>query len=202
MSRLILPLLLLLCSLSASAGTAPDYRAERIKFASEAGYDPYALALAEKGLLEEHFRLANDPKTTIEEVNAPLKKLLDTYPLGIQANLAVADFLEYVAKQADANNPDPRLLDTARKKRDKANAILRSILDSGDGKSPKTAYQVINTLEEYAVLDYLELEPTTQTLLTPPGESYDLFAAKDKDGVVHSLYFDISLFYDRTKSSR
>jgi hypothetical protein len=199
-SKLLLAFLLF-WSLSATAGNAPDYRAERLKLASESSYDPYSLALTQKLLLEEHYRLANDPKTTVEEINAPIRKLLDIYPLGIQANLAVADFLEYIAKQADPTNPDPGLLEIAKKKREKANAILDSILGSGDGKTPATAFQVINTTEEYAVLDHFGLEVTTQALLTPPGKSYDLFTAKDKDGTLHSLYFDISLFFDSSKAS-
>ncbi len=193
MARLYCMLLLLL-SLPAMAAQ-PDYRAERLKFAADPGYDPYGLVVAQKEMLEEHFRLANDPKTSVSEVNAPLKKLLDLYPLGIQVNFAVADFLEYLVKQAE--EPDQELLEIASERREKANAILQSILDSGDGKSADTAYQVINTLEEYAVVDQFGLEPTKQALVASPKGHYDMITAKDQDGTEHVIYFDISLFFGR-----
>lgn len=194
-------ILLALISSSVFAGQPVDYRAERLKLAQDANYNPYPLVLMQRTLLEKHFQLANDPKATIDEINAPLKKLLDLYPLGIQVNYAVADFLEYVAKQAEPSDLNQGLLDIAKKKREKADAILQSILSSGDGKSADTAFQVINTLEEYAVLDHLGLEASDQSLLTAPKKQLDRFSTKDKSGVSHSVYFDISLFYGRHSTS-
>lgn len=51
--------------------------------------------------------------------------------------------------------------------------LLQSILKSGDGKSPKTAYVVIATDEEYVVLDVLGVKFRQQTLIREQGHSYD-----------------------------
>jgi hypothetical protein len=43
--------------------------------------------------------------------------------------------------------------------------LLRSIMDSGDGKSTETAYIVISVHEEYVVLQVLGLRPSGQSVL-------------------------------------
>ncbi|MCX5735943.1 MAG: DUF4919 domain-containing protein [candidate division NC10 bacterium] len=55
-----------------------------------------------------------------------------------------------------------------------ANGLARSILDSGDGKSPETAFEVISVDEEYALFRVLGLRPTGQALMSQAGHSYDV----------------------------
>ena len=70
--------------------------------------------------------------------------------------------------------------------------ILDSVLRSGDGNSPETAYKVIAISEEYAVLSHLGLQPGMQALLDVKGKSYDLFKGLDAEGqFAREVYFDI-----------
>src|SRR5580704_6581382 len=84
-----------------------------------------------------------------------------------------------------------------------AKGLMQSILDSGDGKSQKTAYVVINTAEEYAVLEFLGIRAAGQQSLilghtnqTSGGPAYDLLKAT-KNGQEMDIYFDISKFYGK-----
>ncbi len=73
-------------------------------------------------------------------------------------------------------------------------SLLRSILDSGDGKSPETAYVVIATAEEYALLNLLGLRPGEQSLIHANGHSFDRLRAVGPDtGEPVTLYFNVDL---------
>jgi hypothetical protein len=83
-----------------------------------------------------------------------------------------------------------------------AKGLMQSILDSGDGKSQKTAYVVINTSEEYAVLEFLGIRATGQSLIlghtnqTSGGPAYDVLHAT-QNGQNMDIYFDIAKFYGK-----
>lgn len=70
--------------------------------------------------------------------------------------------------------------------------LIKSILASGDGKAPATAYVVISTEEEYAILDAVGLRRVSQALVKENGHAYDLLVARDdrmqKD---YRVYFNI-----------
>ncbi len=172
-----------------------DYRQERIDFAGQPDYQPYLLQIMQNELLEEHFKLAQDKNASINEINEPLHKLSEMYPLGIHVNNAIAGFLEYIASASESDEEKNSMLELSQKKREKANSILQSILSSGDGKSLDTAYEVINIIEEYAVLEYLELQKEDQDLVAQNDRFYDVITANDKNGETISLYFDITIFY-------
>jgi hypothetical protein len=84
-----------------------------------------------------------------------------------------------------------------------AKGLMQSILDSGDGKSQKTAYVVINTSEEYAVLEFLGIRASGQQSLilghtnqTSGGPAFDVLKAA-KNGQDMDIYFDIAKFYGK-----
>jgi hypothetical protein len=72
-----------------------------------------------------------------------------------------------------------------------ARGLEKSILDSGDGKSPKTAYIVVRINEEYQVLRTLTLRLGTQSLVNADGHAYDMMAAEDEHGKEVVVYFQI-----------
>jgi len=73
-----------------------------------------------------------------------------------------------------------------------AKGIIDSILSSGDGKAPATAYKVIAVREEYAVLMALGLRPQSQGLNHIDGHHYDVLTAIDpKTNESRTLYFNI-----------
>lgn len=59
-------------------------------------------------------------------------------------------------------------------------AKLTRILDSGNGQSPETAYQVYNIAEEYQLLQHLNLTPSMQMLSIVDGDYYDIFLIEDQ----------------------
>lgn len=72
--------------------------------------------------------------------------------------------------------------------------LVKSILDSGDGKSMETAYVVASVDEEYVILRVLALQPHGQSLANDQGHSYDVLDAKDpKSGQTVTLYFNVDV---------
>jgi hypothetical protein len=76
-----------------------------------------------------------------------------------------------------------------------ARGILRSIAASGDGKAPATAYVVVSTPEEYALVRALGVEVLRQSLIrSDDGHAYDLLTVRDKrTGEESQLYFNVDL---------
>ena len=71
--------------------------------------------------------------------------------------------------------------------------VLDSILKSGDGKTPATAYVVIAISEEYALMAHLGLRVAGQHLLNDDaGHSYDLLnGINPKTRAAQEVYFNI-----------
>jgi hypothetical protein len=99
-----------------------------------------------------------------------------------------AHFAEYIAyrelgdaKQADFHHAV-------------VDGLIKSILDSGDGKSMETAYVVASVHEEYVILRFLGLQLHEQSLAHAHGHSYDVLDTKDsKSGKTVKLYFNIDV---------
>ena len=72
--------------------------------------------------------------------------------------------------------------------------LLKSITDSGDGKSPATAYHVISIAEEYALMRVFRRVLIRQHLLREGGHAYDQMEVKDlNSGVTATLYFNVDI---------
>ena len=72
--------------------------------------------------------------------------------------------------------------------------LLTSIYESGDGLSPRTAYLVISTKEEYALINWLQLQFNQQSLINSDGYSFDLMDVTDPEsGAEFGIYFNIEL---------
>jgi hypothetical protein len=77
-----------------------------------------------------------------------------------------------------------------------AEGLIKSILNSGDGKSQETAFVVISTAEEYVILRVLGLTPGSQSLQSANGHHYDRLDAVDpKTKQKVTLYFNIDRPY-------
>jgi hypothetical protein len=72
-----------------------------------------------------------------------------------------------------------------------ARGLEKSILDSGDGKSPKTAYIVVRVSEEYHVLRIFKLRLSMQSLVNADGHAFDMMTTKDESGKEVVVYFQI-----------
>jgi Domain of unknown function (DUF4919) len=72
--------------------------------------------------------------------------------------------------------------------------LVNSILDSGDGKTPDTAYVVISTHEEYVTLRALGLQPAGQALSNAGVHAFDIMTATDpKTKTQQKIYFNIDI---------
>lgn len=72
--------------------------------------------------------------------------------------------------------------------------LLRSLMTSGDGKSPETAFQVISITEEYIVLDMLNLVTKDQKLVGLNTHQYDVMTAVHRETKeVLTVYFNVDI---------
>ena len=77
-----------------------------------------------------------------------------------------------------------------------AEGLIKSILNSGDGKSQEKAFVVISTDEEYVILRIFGLMPGMQSLENVNGHHYDRLDATDpKTKQKVTLYFNIDRPY-------
>jgi hypothetical protein len=81
--------------------------------------------------------------------------------------------------------------DDAKKERAIVDAIVRSILDSGDGKSAKTAWFTVDPSEEYFIIGaVLGMQPKSQALVSQAGHAYDKMTVMDDKGAEQVLWFN------------
>ena len=191
-------LLILLFTFSVSSNAEEvDFLKERLALAEDSNYEPYALHLIQIGLLKEHHKRISDPSASLDDINEPLQKLSELYPLSIQANFAIAGLFEYVAKYSEDQSQVSSLLKIAQLKKKRAQSILNSILTSGDGSSRETAYWVINIAEEDAVINHLKLTRKSQAVFGEEDSYYDVITASDSTGKEIRVYFEVSSFYEK-----
>jgi len=100
-----------------------------------------------------------------------------------------AHYVEYVAyrelKQTDLSDVHNFIF----------RGLLKSISDSGDGRTPETAFQVIEVHEEYVFLHSRGVAlPKQQSLVQGKGHSYDKVVFDDPDnGQQTVLYFNVDI---------
>jgi len=63
---------------------------------------------------------------------------------------------------------------------------VTEILNSGDGKTAKTAYEVYSIDEEYQLLEHLKLNPKMQMLSIIDGQYFDILQVGEKQ-----IYFKL-----------
>jgi len=184
-----------------------DFAKMRFDFAATEGYNAYGLQLVEKVLIDEAMTAwqAGDAVTTTEK----LQQVLEGNPVSIEAHRRLADMFEIMLQQFDEQgmgdegraDGEPTgaemraaLGQLERSHRRMADGLVKSITDSGDGKSPATAYVVISIPEEYMTMYYLKLKVKGQALIHEGDKSYDVLEVEDATGTVQRVYFDISKF--------
>lgn len=85
-------------------------------------------------------------------------------------------------------------LDRARYHGKITKGLIDSILQSGDGKSPETAYKVISVIEEEVVLADLHWKPVKQVTIEVRGHEYDRFDVLDpRTNQPQTIYFNVDL---------
>jgi Domain of unknown function (DUF4919) len=156
--------------------TRADIGELRLDFAASSGYTQDT----DSDLFKEMIGALN--KKDFAAAIASADKALEEYYVDIDAHQVL-----YIAYR-ETNVPDK-----AKFHQNIVQALLDSILKSGDGKSTATAYTVISTREEYIILQVRGLKPEKQSIVTENHHQYDTMDAVDQKGEKQTLYFNIDL---------
>lgn len=73
-----------------------------------------------------------------------------------------------------------------------ARGLISSLLSSGDGRTPETAFKVITVREEYEMLRALSLESLGQRLITANDRYYDVLSVRDANGAQGEVFFEVT----------
>lgn len=152
-----------------------DFGALRMAFTATAAYNPY-------GLDQDRPRMrAAFAKKDFDKALEFAEKLLGKNYPDIEAHR--------VAWRAHTELQDP---DKAKFHRYVRDGLVQSILKSGDGKGAQTAYVVISTEEEYAVMEWLGVRSTKQALIQEQGHKLDRHEGVNEETNQRvTLYFNI-----------
>lgn len=157
-------------------GVTVDYRALRDAYAESPGYSPYGGAFDEpRAEMRTAFNASDCTKALVHA-----QKVLDLLYIDVMSHLLSARCFENAKNQAKT--------DFHRKV---ARGLMDSIMASGDGKSPKTAFVVVRIDEEYDVLSTLRYRLTNQSLDSADGHVFDRIEAHGASGEKVTLYFQI-----------
>ena len=149
--------------------TRPDYNPYRLN-----NYDGVKEALSGDTVTEEGWRKA--AQVIDEELESdPTNLRFHVYRQMAYSNLYGKESRE----AADAYNQVMMLFST--------------IMSSGNGKTPETAFHVISTTDEYGLMDMLGLSLKSQSLVERNGRSYDLMEFQENKYDLESIYFDVTV---------
>ena len=149
--------------------TRPDYNPYRLN-----NYDGVKEALSGDTVTEEGWRKA--AQVIDEELESdPTNLRFHVYRQMAYSNLYGKESRE----AADAYNQVMMLFST--------------IMSSGNGKTPETAFHVISTTDEYGLMDMLGLPLKSQSLVERHGRSYDLMEFQENKFDLESIYFDVTV---------
>lgn len=152
-----------------------DYRALRFVFFETPDFSPLASMTAYRslwGAVEQ----SNWPET-LKQAEAVLSKSYVDINAHMVAHIAYRE-------QGEAEK--------AKLHRRWADGLIASVMAGGDGKTPATAWHVISTGEEYAVLRWLNLRPAGQSLIRADGHSYDEMTVVDAQTQAQTkVYFNV-----------
>ena len=152
-----------------------DFLALRNAYAQDPGYDPYGMKIVTL------VRDMNKPVVTSGAHAIDAESVLALNFIFIDAHFVTAACQE----QAGHREAGRRAMMLAR-------GLYASIVKSGDGKSPATAYQIVSLAEEYDVLRGLRLAKQRQARVNANGRAYDRIEAKVADsGATVVLWFNV-----------
>ncbi len=155
-----------------------DYRALRLSYAETSDYNPYGDDKAKKDEMFEALRNKDYEKAVLAAQAILEKKFVD-----IEAH-----FVSSIAFREMKNSERYNFHHFVTR------GLVDSILDSGDGKTPETAFIVIETGEEYTLLGMIGFEVVRQSLIKSDGHSYDKMEVKHrKTGEPAILFFNVDI---------
>ena len=156
--------------------TAIDYSALRNAYADSKSYNPYTGGTAELRRPFEQAFTAGDCDSVVQQGQAILEKNF----VSIDTHLILGVCHRRLGRTEQAQ------YHTAI-----GHGLIESILASGDGKTPQSAFVVISVAEEYSLLGALGAKKVQQALVHKDGHSYDLLTVENRSGVTAQVYFNV-----------
>jgi hypothetical protein len=154
-----------------------DFQAIRTAYADSLEYDPYGTLVELHRVEMLHAYEHHDLTVALQQAEKVLDHNYSDIGAHVIADLAYGDLKQSVPARYH------RLL---------AREFLLTIMRSGDGQSPATAYQIIAVPEEYAVLNARGLGFIRQSYETIDGSHFDKITATDPArGVPVTIYFNV-----------
>ena len=166
----------------AAPGTA-DYAALRTAYAHTSFYHPYGAAILSDTL----------NKSLKDALASPAQ--VGAYQDTVRKH--AAHFVTHLHALSAAHSEKPVFInaDAHRKHMD---GIITSILKSGDGRTPQTAFTVIDIQEEYMLMkEVLKIDGKKRPTLQQNGHVYDVFDYTAKNGSTATIYFNVDLIFAR-----
>lgn len=161
--------------------TSADFHALRMAWARSDAYAPYPHDRAIRVHLEAMSRALH-----VGDLDAALgasKDLLASNYLDIEAHM-VADYV-HTLRGSTAQATYHRAF---------AQGLIRALVATGDGRSPRTAFIVLTTSEEYTVVRALGYTVTLQALVEEDGHHYDMLRTRHaRTGEEAEFFFNIDL---------
>jgi hypothetical protein len=152
-----------------------DYMAFRLAYAASSKYAPYGVVeILSK--LKKAYDAGDCPSAM-----AHAREVFDVNFVHMEAHKIAAFCLKKAGNEEEARREYAMSL-----------GLFSSVLKSGNGMSPETAFVVIAVDEEYSVLETASLTPVKQALVNHGGSVFDRFEVKlpDSDQTV-TLFFNV-----------
>ncbi len=160
-----------------------DYAALRLAYAQTSFYSPYGGAF----LTEKLDKAARDAM-------ADSAKTVD-YQTLVRAHLG--HFASHLHAIGLANSGKPVFIDPAAHQKH-LDGIIASILKNGDGKTPASAFTVIDIQEEYMLMkDVLKVQGKKRPTLQQDGHVFDVFDYTAQNGSTGTVYFNVDQIFAR-----
>jgi LPS O-antigen subunit length determinant protein (WzzB/FepE family) len=169
---------------------AVDYTTLRMDIAAKADFNPYAIQATEKALITEAMDAwkKGDAATAFQK----FEEILKIYPTSIETHKRMSDGFKHLLESANELQKQ-RITELIKEHKEAADGIIKSIISSGDGKTQKTAYQIITISEEYMVLWYLGLSFKKIELDDKGLIPFDIVTVPKEDGTADKVYFNVSI---------
>lgn len=163
-----------------------DYGKLRAAYAKTRDYDPYSFKIRNLTIEMNKAAAAGDYQGALKQA----RRIIDIQFVSIDAHFAAAHCYEMLGKPEDA-----------RRERSIGQELIKSILKSGDGKSPETAFVVVTLREEYALIAAMKARLVRQALMQQGGNVYDRMEvtpiAANDSSETRTLYFRINSIFGK-----
>lgn len=156
--------------------TGIDFKKLRFAFTETKNYSPYGNRSEDATRMSQLYREKN-----YKEALKSAEKVLETSYVDINAHFVAAISSNEIGNSEKAEFHKKVYL-----------GLINSIISSKDGKSARTAFEVIYVPEEYSVLSYLGYQRGSQALVNENGSKFDVLTVTNpQNNETLKLYFNI-----------